>query len=68
MKDKRDKSFNLPITFKVDRDTAADIDRESAPLTKSQFVRMVLMEGLRIRKDARSASFKSRIGMRSYRG
>ena len=67
MDKQRDKSFNLPITFKVDRDTAEDIRREAGPLTKSQFVRMVLMEGLRIRKDARSASFKSRIGMRSYR-
>ena len=67
MRDKRDKSFNLPITFKVDADTAAAINREAGPLTKSQFVRMVLMEGLRIRADARSASFKARIGIRPYR-
>jgi hypothetical protein len=63
----RDKSFNMPITFKVDRKTADAIKREAGPLTKSQFVRMVLMEGIRIREDARSSSFKARIGVRSYR-
>ena len=64
----RDKCNNIPITFKVDRDTASKLNREAGPLCKSQFVRMLLKEGLRIRADARASSLKARIGVRSRRG